>query len=141
LGRADEEVPNSNENEIGVFWEDDPDPTNVASKVKLNDPKDVSSESLQNPTDPDVSFDGHKGKGFQVQVVESYTASDVPEVKKLQFNLITGVKLEGAAKSDSAALAPMVDELVQLAVWHPKSYWLILVTAAERTSITLLYWY
>ncbi len=34
--------------------------------VKAN--KDVPSDSLQNPSDPDAGYDGHKGKGYQVQI-------------------------------------------------------------------------
>jgi hypothetical protein len=80
-------------------------------EAEPKDPKDVSSESLQYPTDPDASYDGHKGKGYQAQIVETYTPSRDPEVKRASLNLITYVKVEGAAKSDSAALRPAVDKL------------------------------
>ncbi len=38
--------------------------------------KEVPSDSLQNPSDPDAGYSGHKGKGYQVQVkgVEKYLA-------------------------------------------------------------------
>ena len=35
--------------------------------------KDVTSDSLQNPSDPDAGYSGHKGKGYQVQVCFIHT--------------------------------------------------------------------
>ena len=32
---------------------------------------EISSDSLQNPSDPDATYDGHKGEGYQVQITES----------------------------------------------------------------------
>jgi hypothetical protein len=88
--------------------DDEPQP---GGEAKPKDPRDVSSESLQYPTDPDASYDAHKGKGFQAQIVETYTPSHDPEVKRSSLNLITYVEAEGAAKSDSAALRPALDKL------------------------------
>ena len=34
--------------------------------VELKKPKEISSDSLQNPSDPDASYSGHKGQGYQV---------------------------------------------------------------------------
>jgi len=39
--------------------------------VKLKDPKKVGSDSMQTPHDPDVTYSGHKGKGYEVQVTET----------------------------------------------------------------------
>ena len=76
--------------------------TTVVS-VKAN--KDVPSDSLQNPSDPDASYDGHKGKGYQVQVAESYaTAEDTNTL-----NLITSVIVEPAHKSDAHATIPLIE--------------------------------
>jgi hypothetical protein len=86
---------------------------NPPNEIAMKDPKDVSSGSLQFPTDPDASFSGHKGKGYQAQIVETVVASDDPEVKKRSLNLIVHVEVEGAAKSDAAALRPAVDHLVE----------------------------
>jgi hypothetical protein len=35
-------------------------------RISLKANKDIPSDSLQNPSDPDASYDGHKGKGYQV---------------------------------------------------------------------------
>ena len=62
------------------------------------------SRSLQSLTDLDVTYDGHKGRGFKAQVVE--TCSD-----ENPHQLITDVLPQTAADSDSAALAEMVERL------------------------------
>ncbi len=38
-------------------------------QVEVKPPKGIRSDSLQNPSDPDASYDGHKGQGYQVQLV------------------------------------------------------------------------
>ena len=76
--------------------------------VKAN--KDVSSDSLQNPSDPDAGYDGYKGKGYQVQVAESYGTSEDTET----LNLITGVIVEPAHKRDAHALIPIIETTAEL---------------------------
>ncbi len=66
--------------------------------------KDVKSDTLQNPSDPDAGYSGHKGKGFQTQVMETYSTN--PDEKSL--SLITHVKVEPANESDSNALLPAI---------------------------------
>ena len=73
-----------------------------APRVVVKPNKEVSSASLQNPSDPDAGYCGHKGKGYQVQVMETYS----PE--KNQPNLITHVQLEAAHESDANALLPAI---------------------------------
>jgi hypothetical protein len=72
------------------------------SRVAIKANKDVSSDSLQNPSDPDAGYSGHKGKGFQMQVMETYSEN------KSQPNLITHIKVEAANESDSNALLPAI---------------------------------
>ena len=76
--------------------------------VKAN--KDVPSDSLQNPSDPDAGYDGHKGKGYQVQVAESYNTSEDTNT----LNLITCVIVEPAHKSDAHALIPLIEATTEL---------------------------
>ena len=76
--------------------------------VKL--PKEVSPDSLQNPSDPDASYDAHKGKGFHVQIMETYQ----PEKQDEKIpNLITHVEVEPAHVHDSHALQPAIDDTAQ----------------------------
>jgi hypothetical protein len=76
--------------------------------VKAN--KDVPSDSLQNPSDPDAGYDGHKGKGYQVQVAESYSTSEDTDT----LNLITSVIVEPAHKSDVHATIPLIESTEKL---------------------------
>ena len=77
------------------------------SRVAIKANKDVSSDSLQNPSDPDAGYSGHKGKGFQMQVMETYSK------EKSQPNLITHIKVEAANESDSNALLPAIADAAQ----------------------------
>ena len=47
----------------------------VADKVQVR-PK-ASVDSLQNPSDPDATYDGHKGQGYKLQIAETCGAGDV----------------------------------------------------------------
>jgi hypothetical protein len=77
-------------------------------RVEVKLPKEIRSDSLQNPSDPDASYDGHKGQGYQVQLVETYQ-----EMKDDEHipDLITYVEVEGAHLHDGQALAPAVNSL------------------------------
>lgn len=70
----------------------------VTVKVK------TGGDVLQNPSDPDASYDGHKGPGYQAQISE--TCSETNEAQ-----LITGVMVEPAHCSDQDAVEPMLDQL------------------------------
>lgn len=65
--------------------------------------KEVSSDSLQNPSDPDAGYDAHKGKGYQAQLLETYSET------KEQLSLITEVKIESASAHDVHALIPAIE--------------------------------
>jgi hypothetical protein len=68
--------------------------------------KDVPSDSLQNPSDPDAGYSNHKGKGYQVQVVENYSEDDTR-----QLSLFTHVDVQSADEHDANALLPALDDL------------------------------
>lgn len=74
--------------------------------VEVKAPKDVFPGSLQNPSDIDASYDSHKGKGYQGQVMETYAR----ENNETTLNLITYVHVEQAHKSDVHALLPALEE-------------------------------
>jgi len=75
--------------------------------VELKCPKEIPSDSLQNPSDPDATYSGHKGQGYQVQVMETYGKDE--ERKKESLNLITHVEVEPAHESDANALIPAIE--------------------------------
>jgi hypothetical protein len=70
--------------------------------VTIKPNKEVPSTSLQSPSDPDASYSGHKGKGYQLQVMETYSPD------KSQPDLITYVKVETAHESDAQAVLPAI---------------------------------
>ena len=78
--------------------------SDTSTKVVIKANKDVASGSLQNPSDPDAGYCGHKGKGYQMQVMETYSRD------KSQPDLITHIKVEAANKSDANALLPAVED-------------------------------
>jgi hypothetical protein len=63
---------------------------------------EVPSDSLQNPSDEDAGYSGHKGQGYQVQVMETYSG----DTDKKQLSLITHIEVESADKHDANALLP-----------------------------------
>jgi hypothetical protein len=89
----------------------------VDGDMKLKAAKEISSDSLQNPSDVDAGYDGHKGQGYQVQLSETYTKKNSDdEDDSDQLNLITYVKVESADKHDSNALMPAIDEMEERGV-------------------------
>jgi hypothetical protein len=81
--------------------------------VTVKKPKEIPSDSLQNPSDPDASYSGHKGQGYQVQVMETYTEHEENQKDAGELNLITHVKVEKACQSDAKALLPVIEETQQ----------------------------
>ena len=68
----------------------------------MKDPKQVSADSLQSPHDPDVTYSGHKGKGYEVQVAETCHEENATQ-------LITHVEVTPSSGSDTDVSVPVVD--------------------------------
>ncbi len=83
--------------------------TDAKSTVSVKTPKEIPSDSLQNPSDPDASYSGHKGQGYSVQIMETYTASNDPKDRDQSVNLITHVEVTPSHKSDADALIPAIE--------------------------------
>ena len=64
----------------------------------------TGGDVIQNPSDLDATYDGHKGQGDQVQLSETCSAEN-------DVQLITGVIPETACASDSQAVRPMLGQL------------------------------
>jgi len=74
------------------------------SSVAIKPCKDIASDSMQNPSDPDAGYDGHKGQGYQSQIMETYSENgDAP-------CLITHVAVESAHEHDAHALIPAIED-------------------------------
>jgi hypothetical protein len=80
--------------------------TGTDTQVALKPPKEVSPDSLQNPSDPNAGDDSHKGQGYKAQIMETYHDEKQDDTKP---NLITCVDVEPAHEHDANALKPAID--------------------------------
>ncbi len=81
------------------------DEASGAKSIELKKPKGIPGDSLQNPSDPDATYDGHKGKGYQVQIMETF----VENKSEQTLNLITHIEAEPAHLSDANAMMPAIE--------------------------------
>ncbi len=79
-----------------------------SGNVSVKKPAEIPSNSLQNPSDPDATYSGHKGQGYQVQVMETFSRCEDKQEKQQQLNLITHVAVQTACEHDSHALPPAI---------------------------------
>lgn len=94
--RSEKKEPGENDNDRGEG----------ASDVEPKEPKDIESSSLQTPHDPGVSYSGHKGKGYEVQIAETVGNGDKPE-------MITDVDVTRSCVSDAKATVTVVQALIE----------------------------
>lgn len=71
----------------------------VAVKNKIE-----GGEGLQNPSDPDATYSGHKGVGYSVQISQTCTEGN-------DAQLITAVQVDPAHQADQHAVEPMLEQL------------------------------
>jgi len=77
-------------------------------------PKDVGSDSVQNPSDPDAGFSKHKGQGYQTQLLESCLVKDVKNpFDPVRLYLILHAETESADNHDSYALLPAIKDVTE----------------------------
>ncbi len=74
----------------------------VEGKVTVRDK--TGGNCMQNPSDPEATYDGHKGPGYQVQITETCGAEN-------EVQLITAALPQTACEPDEGALVPMLDQL------------------------------
>ncbi len=74
----------------------------VAERVAVR--KHPGGEIVCNPSDPEATLDGHKGSGYQVQLLETCGADNAVQ-------LIVSAIPETACQTDSAALAVVIEDL------------------------------
>jgi len=92
--------------------EDDDDAGEGLVPIALKEPGEVRSDSLQSPHDPDATYSGHKGKGYEVQVAETCEEGN-------QTQIITHVAVTPSCGSDAAVTLPVIESLSQRQV-QPK---------------------
>jgi len=71
--------------------------------VRLREGREISSDSLQSPHDPDATY-GHKGKGYEAQITETCVDDN-------EYQVITDVDVHGSNVSDQHAVVPVVERL------------------------------
>lgn len=84
----------------------DADHSEPGVPVEVKEPKEVQAASLQTPHDPDATYSGHKGKGYEVQIAETHGNEDMPEI-------ITHVEVTRSCDSDEHATVPTVEALAE----------------------------
>jgi|GEM_PF-625086 len=73
-------------------------------RPKASDENGQSARVMQNPSDLDAGYDGHKGPGYQVQISQAYDTGEEGA------GLIVGCVPQSAAESDSASLEPVYEQ-------------------------------
>lgn len=66
----------------------------------------TGSAVMQNPSDPDATYDGHKGPGYQVQISETCDPDN-------EVQLVTSALPQTAAEADAEAVEPVLNDLEQ----------------------------
>jgi hypothetical protein len=77
--------------------------------VALKAPEHVGSDSLQSPYDAEATYNGRKGKGYEVQIAETCVETDDDQTDTV--NMITHVAVTDACASDEHATMPVLEAL------------------------------
>ena len=81
------------------------------ASVEVIPAKEVSSDSLQNPSDPDAGYSGHKGQGYSTQIMETYAEIEDEKESAATLNLITHVEVTAACVGDANAVVPALSSV------------------------------
>jgi hypothetical protein len=71
---------------------------------KASDENGQSARVMQNPSDLDAGYNGHKGPGYQVQISQAYDTGEEGA------GIIVACVPQSAAESDSASLEPVYEQ-------------------------------
>lgn len=77
---------------------------NVVEETVVVKKNQTGGDVMQNPSDPDATYSGHKGPGYSAQVAQTCVAGN-------EAQLITAVDVHPAHESDQNKLTPMIDQL------------------------------
>jgi hypothetical protein len=96
---------------------DDNDAGGSPPPLRVREDKEVTGASLQNPSDPDATYNAHKGQGYRVQIMETFAATDDADqadgASAGGVSLITHVSIGAMNEHDSTALAPAIADADQ----------------------------
>jgi len=94
---------------------DHDDDTHGAPLAAIRTPKDVPCDTVGNPSDPDASYNAHKGQGYMAQIVETYCEDDdrdeSDEAVAATPDLITHVAVHKMTVHDGHRLPDALDDL------------------------------
>jgi hypothetical protein len=82
-------------------------------KVRVKEPAEMACDNMRNPSDPDSSYNTHRGQGYLAQIMETYQEDDAPgesEKEPRKPDLITHVAVGKMTVHDSKALAPALND-------------------------------
>jgi hypothetical protein len=93
-------------------------------KLRVKEDTELTGDVLQNPSDPDSTYNAHKGQGYMAQIMETYnpdppaeprqegheTSGPSPTRQPLKPDLITHVALGTMTGHDIAALEPALQD-------------------------------
>ena len=82
-----------------IFWEQC---EVIDEKIAVR--KKTGGRVMQNPSEPDGTYDGHKGAGFQAQFSETCSEEN-------EFQVIASALPQTAADSDQTSVVPVLDDL------------------------------
>src|SRR5262249_23829318 len=89
----------------------------AAVSVHIKDPAQIPCDSLQNPADPDASYNAQRGQGYMVQIMETYAEDDQrPDETSASIpppDLITHVAVHKMTQHDGHALEPALTDTRQ----------------------------
>jgi len=83
------------------------------ASVEVIPSKEVASDSLQNPSDPDAGYSGHKGQGYSAQIMETYAEIEDERESAATLNLITHVEVTAACVGDANAVVPALASVAE----------------------------
>jgi hypothetical protein len=86
--------------------DDDDDVGEDKVPIALKSPKEISPDSLQSPYDAEVTYSGHKGKGYEVQVAETCDEENICQI-------ITLADVTPSSGSDTDVTVPAIDSLTE----------------------------
>lgn len=91
--------------------DDDADAGEPPVAVQVKPAKEVGRDSLQSPADPDATYSARKGKGYEVQIGETFGNKSDEDPDKPE--MVTHVAVSKVCGSDAAAVESALDDLEQ----------------------------
>ena len=83
--------------------------------IALREAKEVPSSSMQTPHDPEATYSGHKGKGYEVQVSETCEEGNAVQ-------MITHVEVTPSSDGDAGVTVGVIDTLMERGI-GPSELW------------------